>query len=513
MDTDKKEEKSEESTGGKTVREILETLTEEQMKAVGYLIENINPVSEEEKTSEEEVKHSAKEEDEEVTEEVDLEESDDEESEDENKKNTLDHSAKEADMGNKRNLFDSTTEDAGTTANTLTHSQLETIFSDAQRRGSLRDSIMEHAATYGFENIDVLFPEAQTLSNRPELVSRRVEWVDKVLGPARKSPFARIKSIVADITADEARARGSVKGNLKKEEIIKLLKRKTDPTTIYKKQKIDRDDLIDITDLDVVAFLKEEMRLMLNEEIARAMLLGDGRAPESDDKIDEESIRPVAFDDDMYSEKVTLPANASVDTKMEAMIRSRSNYRGTGTPALFTTLSFITDMLLLKDKMGRRIYRNLDELASELLASEIIPVEVMEEYPTIAGIYVNMSDYTIGANKGGEVSFFDDFDIDYNQHKYLFETRMSGSLDKPKSAIVILTQEGERVTPVSPSFNGETNTITIPVTTGVIYKVDGVTTTGTKVITADAEVTAEAADGYYIASGVTRNWTFVYSSI
>lgn len=515
---------------GKSVADVLKTLNEEQRLAVGHVVEEAlftEPPGDDDK-DDDAVEHSDSDD---VEEELDLsdensdeddsddddnsddEDSDEDDSDDENE-DTLNHSHKENKMGKTRNAFEDDAKGEVTKSNTLSHSDISDILADARKNGSFKDAFLnfiEHSATYGFEDIDILFPDAKTIQSRPELISRRMEWVSKVINGVRHSPFTRIKSIVADITAEEARAKGYVKGNLKKEEIVKLLKRKTGPTTIYKKQKLDRDDILDITDLDVVAWLKEEMRVMLDEEIARAILVGDGRNFASEDKIDEDSIRPIASDDEMYSIHITLPSNVTVEARMEAMIRARSEYRGSGNPTLYTTLSFVTDMLLLRDKMGRRLYRNLDEVASELLAKEIVTVEVMEEYPTIAGIYVNLSDYTVGTDKGGNVSFFDDFDIDYNQHKYLLETRISGALTKPKSAITIHLEEGTAATPVSPSFDGETNTITIPTTTGIDYQIAGVTVTGTRVITEDTEVTAVAKEDYYIPSGKVRNWTFVYT--
>lgn len=396
----------------------------------------------------------------------------------------------------------------------LSHDQLQTILKDAQKPGwTLKESFLAHAEEYGFDQIDVLFPDAKLLSNQPELLARRMEWVSEIMGKTKHSPFTRIKSVVADITADEARAKGYVKGAMKKEEIVKLLKRKTGPTTVYKKQKLDRDDILDITDLDVVAWLKAEMRLMLDEEIARAILLGDGRTALDPDKIDDDSIRPIATDVDMYAEKVQLPSNASAHAKVEAMIRARASYRGSGNPVFFTTQGFLTDMLLMTDKIGRRLYNSVADVANAILASKIVPVEAMEGYPTLVGIYVNPIDYTIGTDKGGSVSMFDDFDIDFNQFKYLIETRLSGALTKPKSAVVVSLLEGDPATPVSPSFNGETNTITIPTTTGIDYQIDGVTVTGTEVITEDTDVTAVAKEGYYIPAGVTTTWTFVYTDL
>ena len=328
----------------------------------------------------------------------------------------------------------------------LSHDQIESIFTDAARSGSLKDSFLAHAGTYGIDNIDYLFPDAKTITNSPDFISRRMEWVNGVINGTHHSPFSRIKSIAADITADEARARGFAKGNLKKEEVFGLLRRITGPTTIYKKQKLDRDDIVDITDLDVVAWLKAEMRVMLDEEIARAVLIGDGRDIDSEDKIDESCIRPIWKDADMYAHHVQIPAaTTDVDAKIEAIIRSRTHYKGSGSPVLYTTESFLTDMLLLKDTQGRRIYETEASLASALRVSKIEPVEPMENATRVdgpntlklLGIIVNLKDYTIGADKGGNISMFDDFDIDYNRYKYLIEARMSGTLTHPKSALVI----------------------------------------------------------------------------
>lgn len=390
----------------------------------------------------------------------------------------------------------------------LSHSDVEDIVKDARKTGSLKEAFLEHAADYGIEDIDFLFPDARSIESSPEFLKRRDEWVATVMGGIKKSPFSRIKSTVADITAEEARARGYVKGNLKKEEVIKLLRRKTEPTTIYKKQKLDRDDVLDITDLDVIAWIKAEMRMMLDEEVARAILIGDGRSEISDDKIDEERIRPIALDDPMYAHRVTVPADANAEAIIESLIRARANYRGSGQPTLFTTLPNLTDMLLLKDKMGRRLYTSQEALASELMAKEIITVEPMEQTDIFA-IYVNLNDYTAGADKGGEVSMFDDFDIDYNQHKYLIETRMSGALTKPKSAVVVRRQLGKLAIPKSPSFDSNTNKITFPKIEGVEYTIEGSPVTGDKVITATTEVDARAKSGYYFAPNTVTNWTFV----
>ena len=347
----------------------------------------------------------------------------------------------------KHNVFDGSTfnKDQGPT---LTHAQIKTIFDDAVACGSLRESFLAHAGTYGIDNIDYLFPDAKTVTGEPTWIKRRTEWVSSVLSGTRHTPFSRIKSVHADITADAARAKGYIKGNLKKEEVFGLLKRTTTPTTIYKKQKLDRDDVIDITDLNVVAWLKAEMRLMLDEELARAILIGDGRDAESEDKINPVNIRPIYSDDALYAPRVLLESTETIEDFIEAVIRSRENYEGSGSPVLYTTTSLLTDMLLLKASGdGRRMYATQAELEAALRVSRIVEVPVMSGVSrditvpapatlNLKGILVNLSDYTVGADKGGEVSMFDDFDIDYNQMKYLIETRCSGALTLPKSAII-----------------------------------------------------------------------------
>lgn len=412
-----------------------------------------------------------------------------------------------------RNLFEQNGSAKVADKPVLSHGLLETIMAEAKSNGSLKDAFLAHAGTeYGIDDIDFLFPDAKTLSNSPDLLSRRTEWVAKVLGETKHSPFSRIKSVVADITADEARAKGYVKGNLKKEEIIKLLKRVTTPTTVYKKQKLDRDDIIDITDLDVVAWLKAEMRLMLDEEIARAILVGDGREPEDEDKIDEDHLRPIAFDVDMYAEKVNLASGATPVQIEDGILRARSKYKGTGSPSYFTTDDRLTDLFLQRDGENRRMYKTVEELAAAIRVKEIVVVEVMEDTPEILGILVNLADYTIGADRGGAISMFDDFDIDYNQYKYLIETRISGALTKPKSAIVVRQAPGNVVVPVQPTYNAETKVITIPSVTGVIYSIDGVDKTAGALpaITETTEVEARPAVGYSFATGVEDSWVFVY---
>lgn len=442
--------------------------------------------------------------------------SDDADSDDESEE-IVQHSQEGIDMT--RNIFEMNGSDTAQAGPKLSHDQISTIFTDAKKLGSLKESILAHADEYGITDIDLLFPDAKATSNSPEFLKRRTEWVASVIDGVKNQPFARIKTLVADITAEEARALGYVKGNLKKEEIIELLKRTTDPTTVYKKQKLDRDDLLDITDFDVVAWLRAEMRLMIEEELARAILIGDGRSTASEEKIRDPrgsnsgaGIRSILHDNDMYSAKVVIDSSASTDAKIEALIRARADYRGTGEPVFYTTQKFLTDMLLTKDRVGRRIYDSRAAVAAALEASAVVPVEVMETIPSLVGIYVSLQDYTVGSNSGGQLTMFDDFDIDYNQYKYLIETRLSGALTKPKSAVVVSIEEGTETTPVSPSFDGETNTISIPNTTGIDYLIDGETVTGSKVISQDTEVRAVAQSGYYIPAGTTTNWTFVYTS-
>lgn len=330
----------------------------------------------------------------------------------------------------------------------LTHSEMAEVFADAKRMGSLKDATLAH----GITGIDNLFPEDKFVGDVPSIVKRDDSWVADFMGKVHKSPFSRIKSIYANLTEEDARARGYFKkGTLKKEQVFAMLKRNTAPTTIYKKQKLDRDDLVDITDFDVVSFIKMEMREMLNEEIARACLIGDGRDPSSDDKINELNIRPIWTDEEVYTirKDVTVPASATADEKVKEFIRtvvkSRKEYKGSGNPTLYTTEDMLTDCLLLEDKNGRVIYDTVEKLAHALRVKNIVTVEVMENQTkdysgtvkTLMGIIVNPKDYNIGADKGGAVNMFDDFDIDYNQQKYLIETRCSGALVKPYSAIAL----------------------------------------------------------------------------
>lgn len=349
----------------------------------------------------------------------------------------------------KHNVFD---KDDRQKENVLVHSdgsevsseEISTIFGDIKRYGSLKDSVLAH----GIDNVDYLFPDAQTLANTPEFIQRDTGWVKKVMSGVHHTPFSRIKSIFADITEDDARAKGYFKGKLKKEEVFGLLKRTTTPTTVYKKQKMDRDDVVDITDFDVVAWLKSEMRMMLDEELARAYLIGDGRLASSDDKINEQNIRPILKDEELYTIQATVSVqpSATEDDKAREFIRTaikaRKNYKGSGQPTLYTTEDILTDCLLLTDTTGRDLYTDVAQLAKKLRVKEIVTVPVMESVNgknggALMGIIVNLADYNVGADRGGAVNMFDDFDIDYNQQKYLIETRCSGALIKPYSAIAL----------------------------------------------------------------------------
>lgn len=344
----------------------------------------------------------------------------------------------------KHNVFDN---DERHEENTLSHSEMEAIVADAKRCGSLKEAVLQH----GIEQIDVMFPDAQSINAEPEFIKRDDTWVAKVLGSVHHSPFARIKTVFADITPDEARAKGYIKGKNKIDEVFSMLKRVTTPTTIYKKQKLDRDDIVDIKDFNIVPWLKSELRMMLNEELARAILVGDGRTTLSEDKINENNIRPIWTDDDLYTvkTKVEVADGATADDKarafIKACVKSRKEYKGTGNPIMFMSEDILTDCLLIEDKNGRVIYDSVDKLKSALRVSDIISVPVMEgltrevdsKTHTLAGIYVNLRDYNIGTDKGGEVNMFDDFDIDFNAYKYLMETRCSGALIKPYSAVAI----------------------------------------------------------------------------
>lgn len=397
------EEKKEE---GKTVKEVFDTLNEEQKTVVyaliGQAIEDAKGGSDDDDDDDEDVEHS-------------------------------DYDEEGTDFM-KHNVFEN---EEVMEQDYISHDEMMTIIEDGKRFGSLKESALQH----GIENIDYLFPDARNLDTPPSWISRDQGWVKDVMGAVHHTPFSRIKSMHADITEDEARARGYIKGNLKKEEVFGLLKRTTTPTTVYKKQKLDRDDVVDITDFDVVAWLKAEMRLMLDEELARAFLIGDGRPVSSDDKINEQNIRPILSDAELYTIRKDVDTSDAANI-IEAAIRARKDYKGKGSPWFFTTEDVLNDLLLIKDLNKRYIYDDEGKLAQKMRVSKIVTVPVMEgakfEGKDVLGIIVNLGDYNVGADKGGAVSLFDDFDIDYNAQKYLIETRCSGALTTPKSAIVLL---------------------------------------------------------------------------
>ncbi len=343
----------------------------------------------------------------------------------------------------KHNVFEQNQEN-----NEMKHSEiLEASLKDAKKYGTLKESVLAHAATYGIEDIESLFPEEHALNHEPHIIDNDQSWVAKFLNNTKKSPFSRLKAVHADTRDDKARALGYVKGNLKKEEVFSLLNRTTSPQTVYKKQKLDRDDILDITDFDVVAFMKKEMRMKLEEELARAMLIGDGRDPiaAGNDKIKENHIRPVFNDSDLYTIKAQLPAVAhklgEAHDVVRTVIKAMAEYEGKGQPMMFVHPDLLADMLLIEDENGRFIYENESVLARTLRVKEIVPVPLMKglerDGNVVKAIIVNPNDYTVGADKGGQVAMFEDFDIDYNQQKYLIETRCSGSLMQPKTAICV----------------------------------------------------------------------------
>lgn len=416
------------------------------------------------------------------------------------------------------NVFETKDEDGNVISKSLSHDDVKGIVADATKMGSLKDAVESYALAHGIQDIDILFPEARAVQNTPELLARRTEWVSDLMGKVRKTPFSRIKTFSADLTVAEARAKGYIKGNLKKEEFFRVSRRVTEPTTIYKKQKLDRDDILDITDFDVVVWMKAEMRIMLEEEIARAILVGDGRAADDEDKVNEEKIRPIATDHELFVTHVYVnlgDTNSSLTEALDAIVLNRQHLRGTSLPTLYTTETYIARILLLRDNQGRKLYRTLDEVASDLRVSAIVPVEILSEYDDIMAILVNPVDYTVGADRGGDIAMFDDFDIDYNQYKYLMETRISGALTKLKSALVVHATPANSVlvTPPEPGFDGDA--ITITDTTGVVYR-NAVTdvvmnAAGSPYPVADGEtvrVKAEPAEGYHFATSNDDEWSF-----
>jgi hypothetical protein len=509
-----------------TLQEVYDSLNEEQVKLVQYMVGTAV-----EQATNGSAKHS----------DTDGEDPAGDTTEDEN----LEH--QEGNNGMTRNVFETYGQGGGQGGAsgelkhdmiTISRDDVRSIVHDAiHQTGSLKKSLYAYAEKnleHGINDIELLFPEAKTLENTPQWNKRRTEWVAGVLGGTSKSPFAKVKSIVADITQDDARALGYITGNYKKEEWFDLSARSTGPTTVYKKQKLDRDNIIDITDFDVVVWMKGEMRLMLEEEIARAILIGDGRDPEdpdnagqpNPDKIKDpaaassgDGIRSILNENELYATTTTVSIGTGANAYQDAIDQVQLDmefYKGTGSPTFYGTRRNITRMLQTKDGMGRRLYRNRAELADELGVGEIVEVEVMDQVPDVLGIIVNLADYNVGTDKGGEVNFFDDFDIDYNQYKYLGETRLSGALVKIKSALIVkIAGEGDTaVTPAAPTFDEETGVVTIVATTGVVYKnkdTGATLTAGAQTALAPGatlNVHAEPDATHYIPNSTMDDWSF-----
>lgn len=418
---EKSGEKETEMDEEKTIGDVISTMNDEQKQAMYVLIgEALNE---------------------------DDDDDEDDDYEDDNTDEEMSHGDYEGETLMKHNVFDN--EYSYDDGEVLTHADMQEIFKEAKRQGSLKAAVEDYAMShadgdYGIKDIDTLFPDARNLTNSPEFIKRETGWVAGFMNATKKTPFSRIKSTFANITEDEARAKGYIKGKQKKEEVFPVLKRTTSPTTVYKKQKLDRNDIIDITDFDVVAYIKQEMRIMYDEEIARAALLGDGRTPGTDDKIDENCIRPIIKDDKIYTVPVYVGATVTdYNELIKQIIRARKQYKGSGNPTFYTTEDVLTEMLLLEDQMGRTLYETVDKLCTKLRVSKIETVEAMEAdaYKDYIGVIVNPVDYTFGADKGGEMSFFSDFDIDYNQEKYLYEGRCSGALTKYHAALSIIKKE------------------------------------------------------------------------
>jgi hypothetical protein len=483
-----------------TVQDVYEAMTQEQQEVVHYMVGAAL-----ESTA---VAHSSTDTETDASEEEDIT-----------------HEDKDENEMSGRNVFEQEREKSEPRT-VLSHDAMRGIAADAVKRGSLKEAVEDYAFKHGIENIDTLFPDARTITDTPEFDRRRTEWVSEVLGGVRKSPFSRIKSITADITHAEARAKGYIKGTLKKEEFFGLVKRVTTPSTVYKKQRLDRDDILDITDFDVVLWLKAEMRLMLDEEIARAILIGDGRDVDDEDKVrdpkgatDGAGIRSILNDDDLYAATITIDVDGDLRKTdlVDKILDSMRFYKGSGLPSFYTTLPVMTQMLLARDSQGRRFYRTATDLASELGVSKVVTVEVMEDEPDLVGLIVNLQDYTVGADRGGEVSFFDDFDIDYNQYKYLIESRASGALTKIRSALVVkqAAAGATKVSPADPTFDSDESEIAIHDTTGVTYRRGdtnaAVTAAGSPYTVAegvDLTIYAVANAGYFFDNNVEDEWTF-----
>ncbi len=509
VESDEYDEALEHALADRTVKEVYDDLTDQEQTVVAYMISQALEAA----TS---AAHSS------TT-----------DPEDESDPDAEDNLAHQEEGSQSMNVFEtqSKTAPAATGTGELRHAMssddVKGVIQNAIRGGSLRDAVEAYALQHGITNIDLLFPDAQTLTDRPEFNKRRTEWVASVLGQTSHSPFSRVKSLVADLTLDEARAKGYVKGALKVEEWFGVSKRVTSPTTVYKKQKLDRDDVIDISDFDVIAWLKQEMRMMLEEEVARAILIGDGRNISDPDKIkdpigaaDGIGIRSIANDHELYATTITAnidDANSTYDEVIDLVMDGMEYYKGTGTPDFYTTIRTLNKFKQAKDTQGRRLYPTNADVAAALGVDKIVMVEPMNDISDLIGIIVNLSDFNVGTDKGGEVSMFDDFDIDYNQQKYLIETRLSGALVKVKSALVIRKTASTNVlvVPNDPTFVSATGVVTIPSQTGVVYKNAAGTTLTAGAQTALAAgasttITATPASGYYFSTNDDHNdaWTY-----
>jgi len=508
----------------KSIMDVLDTLNAEQQEAVKILLHRA--------LTDTEFKHSDSD-----------DESDDIKTEDK-AESDKDDSLEHQEEGPVTNVFeknaDTLQHDAGASrGKTLTIEQLRTIWKTSKKLGTFKEGFLAHAEEFGFlpagveefselahaegdygiTNIDMLFPDARTIENKPQWITRRRDWVEDVINGTRKLPFSRIKSMSADLTHEEARAKGYIKATMKKEQFFAIAKRETTPQTIYKKQKLDRDDIVDITDFDVVAWLWVEMYFMIREEVARAILVGDGREIDDPDKIKDDKIRAIVHDDVFYTDVKTVPANVAGEALVEAVLRGREDYWGTG-PKAYMTTGVMMDMLLSKDNLGRRYHNSKAELASALAVSEIVEVPVMAGVQRGGGevlvLIVNMFDYSVGSTKGGELTKFEDFDIDFNQYKYLIETRLSGALTEYKTAQIIVRGAGILIvtTNVPPTFVPSTGVVTIPTVTGVTYK--NQQTNATLAAGAQAAIAPGASisivavpdTGYYFPHNYDNDWTF-----
>lgn len=507
---------TEDKNDDESIMDVYDTLTDKQKNVVDYMIGVAASQS-----SDSAAQHS------------DEDEEDDEDDADTNPEgdSTLNH---QEGTGTVTNVFEQAKKDPAGGAvikhHELGEKDLRDLYQAAKRSGSVKVALEEYVIAHGLESVDTLFPNAQLLNNTPDFLSRNMAWVQDVLDSTRKSPFSRIRSIVADITQDEARAKGYVTGNMKKEEYFTLVQRTTSPTTVYKKQVMNRDDVLDIIDFDVIAWLKGEMRLMLSEEVATAILLGDGREVDNTDHIADPlgassgaGVRSIMNDHELYVTRVQInidDANSTANEIVDGILAASEFYKGTGSPTFYSTQRMINQLLLSRDADLHRNYDNLEMLAAAMGVSKIVAVEPMLRFPNVIGIVVNLTDYNVGTDRGGEVNMFDFFDIDYNKLKYLMETRVSGAMVKPKAAMVITraTAGNVLVTPQTPGWSEDTGVVNIPNQTGVVYK-SGSTTGST--LTAGAQtalatgasllVFAVPASGYFFAVSGTPlvdEWNF-----